>query len=451
MKVSFYCDQNIKCNNQPYFCSDCIEKHPHQPVVISKANQMISKLWMFLFEQVETLQAESKKRYEQFKDIIDYCELFKDEIALSTHRTIGQDYKELLKVIDELNKEKNRVEQHAAQYSLKFLLDHEPIREKMRAKIQPLDYLKDITEIDIWMSYKNIFTRDIIQPIEMFSEKNFRLFILFKFKALSEANQNNGQQDEPINVDDYNQISTSTKKKGKAGAQQSQNTFSLERFQQLESKFEKLKLSHQDLDNEVHKNVSRQIDKLENAFQAVQSKSNTANSGSTFFNRLQNDNSQQSSFSPQTEQTVQTLVKQMQEMTFGMQDLQDQVKSLQCQVQKLKVKDILKLNEPKVCMPIKDDIYYCKGNHIDGNQQVYGTGIYLPVSDKCAAAVHWGAIDRKYGGYFKVKQEFATNFVGSLQNLIQSYNGETAATLNKFLMDPKTNQYLAFSVEKMNL
>ncbi len=45
LKVTMYCERPVKCNNQTYYCVECIDYHDHRPIVISKATALISKQW----------------------------------------------------------------------------------------------------------------------------------------------------------------------------------------------------------------------------------------------------------------------------------------------------------------------------------------------------------------------------------------------------------------------
>jgi hypothetical protein len=41
-KVTMYCEKPVKCNDQAYYCVNCMEDHDHKPVMISKATAHIS-------------------------------------------------------------------------------------------------------------------------------------------------------------------------------------------------------------------------------------------------------------------------------------------------------------------------------------------------------------------------------------------------------------------------
>ena len=190
LKATFFCFVEPKCNGgQVYYCADCCDAHEHKAVVISKKIREVEKQWNELISEILEVERQATYRYNSYKELINYCDEVNKQLPkakqISQEGNLFADYTELLELKQWAQEQKTKVNALIINFKVVELLEMEDTMKDLRKGVERLQYLKDLSEIDIQKCYEPCFLKDIFYKFDDFPEACFRMLVNLKLTALS--------------------------------------------------------------------------------------------------------------------------------------------------------------------------------------------------------------------------------------------------------------------------
>ena len=107
--------------------------------------------------------------------------------------TIEEKVQKLQKTYEQIQEIKFEIEEIQNSFNLLPLISKEPLRKQMTLTLQESQELQDITEVDVYETYKLALQRDLTYDEQLLPESNYRILIKMKFKALYLFLENQGK------------------------------------------------------------------------------------------------------------------------------------------------------------------------------------------------------------------------------------------------------------------
>lgn len=80
---------------------------------------------------------------------------------------------------------RDNIEKLQISFNVVELLGTDSVKKEYEKKLEKLQYLRNLSEVDIQKCYQNCFLKDIFYKFDDFPRESFRMLVNLKFTALS--------------------------------------------------------------------------------------------------------------------------------------------------------------------------------------------------------------------------------------------------------------------------
>ncbi len=135
------------------------------------------------------MESQATYRYNSYQELIKYCDEVNRQLPkaqqISQEDNLYADYTELLELKQWAQEQKTKVDTLIIKFKVVEILEMEETMKDLREGVERLQYLKDLSEIDIQKCYEPCFLKDIFYKFDDFPEACFRMLMNLKLTALS--------------------------------------------------------------------------------------------------------------------------------------------------------------------------------------------------------------------------------------------------------------------------
>ena len=200
---------------QKYYCQQCFndfEKHLHKSETIISVKEIAERdeKWNILNQRCSATYKTAKEKMIPIKHLIAYLEdVSSEKVDLKPLKSIQTDFLQFSKTEKEVSDNFAKIKALSVERNLAEMKKLDGSYDNYHALLPTFDYLKSLTENDIFKMYQSALLHDTQKyfPLDMTSE-NKELYYRLKFKALNQSMKENKNEISQKQV----QIDTNLKK-----------------------------------------------------------------------------------------------------------------------------------------------------------------------------------------------------------------------------------------------